>query len=664
MKCKTGKAAEGIFLGTALGLVLGGVLIFSRGQVSLPGGPLKAGYGVLVTALVLTASLGLGSYLWARLGLSFQSTVEEVSFSLALGLGVLAYQVFLLGALGVITPGVLGGILFLNLAAFRTSAARMITRGKDGRLRHILSRVEGPGFHVLLALGLSGIFFLTFFQSLTPPWSPDALTYHLEGPRIFLMEGGIRLLPDVWGANGPFTVEMLYMLSLGLGSSISPKLIHLTYGLLLGFLTYALGSRFVNREVGWFSAVVLTAVPIYPLWASVAYADFTWAVYEFSAVYAFLVWVKSRQKGWLAAAGLCLGFGLGSKYLALAGGAVLGPVVILLSWKGGWKKVVRNGLLFGGTALVVGSPWYLKNWVLGGNPTYPLFFGGKGWSQVRADWLMDYLHSFGSGYEWKELLSIPWRLYGDNSAFSTFLGSVEIPSLLFPLVLLLPFGKRSRTLNLLTVITAARFVLWAFGSQQTRFLLPLMPGLSVMTAYVLVELIQKSWLGKRGLIISRGLVGGMVLATLLYSGIFLSTVKPIPVTLGKESPAEFLGRMVPNFQALRFIQQEITAQDRVMMIWDGEGFYCDQRCWPDTEHSRWSRLVHGAGSLDEINRWLDRHEITHLMMTGSYTNFILSHDPSGIHQQAYVYFKQEYLPSCLEEIYRDENSALWKRICP
>ncbi len=71
--------------------------------------------------------------------------------------------------------------------------------------------------------------------------------YHLQGPRIFLNSGKILPLADIWGANGPFTIEMLYMFGLRFGSDTFAKLLHMSYAILLVMSTFTFGRRFL----GW-----------------------------------------------------------------------------------------------------------------------------------------------------------------------------------------------------------------------------------------------------------------------------------------------------------------------------------------------------------------------------------------------------------------------------
>src|SRR5262249_36287380 len=107
----------------------------------------------------------------------------------------------------------------------------------------------------------------------------------------------IVLLPEVWQANGPATLNMLYLIGLGLHSDVSAKLLHLSYGILLGLATFAAGKRYVGPNGGWLAVAILLGMPILPFWASWAYTDMAWALYEFLALYVFILWVENRTEG-------------------------------------------------------------------------------------------------------------------------------------------------------------------------------------------------------------------------------------------------------------------------------------------------------------------------------------------------------------------------------
>ena len=56
-------------------------------------------------------------------------------------------------------------------------------------------------------------------------------------------------------------------------------------------------------------------------------------------------------------------------------------------------RVSGQSLVFGFVAGLVALPWYLKSWVLLGNPFYPFVFGGLYWDSLRSE----LFNRFGSG---------------------------------------------------------------------------------------------------------------------------------------------------------------------------------------------------------------------------------------------------------------------------
>ena len=200
--------------------------------------------------------------------------------------------------------------------------------------------------------------------------------------------------------------------------------------------------------------------------------------------------------------------------------------------------MIANAAIFGAAALLVGGPWYLKNWLWTGNPVYPFYFSPGGNLGERVALWMDYMNGFGAPRTLVGYLLLPVLLYTQYTRFGTFMGSIEIPSLLFPFVLGYPFIRRTPALNILAGWVVLRFAFWAIGAQQTRSLLPLFPALSILVAYVLVSLAGPVR-GLLGRALLRGLGFGMLAAALVYSLLFFADVRPLGVIVGSESREDF-----------------------------------------------------------------------------------------------------------------------------
>jgi hypothetical protein len=516
-----------------------------------------------------------------------------------------------------------------------------------------------------VVLVLSGsILGFTLLQALTPPWHYDSLMYHLQAPRLFLEAGRILLLPDLWQANGPFTIEMLYTLGLAWGSDSFARLLHLAYAVLLVLATFGFGKRYLGRWEAWLAVALLVGVPILPFWAFAAYADMAWALYGFLALYALMLWKERSERRGLLLAGLMMGWALGSKYLALSGLGILGLYIL---WQGrhiGWRRSVTSGALFGAIALCLALPWYAKNWLWSGNPVYPFYFGGIGWDRLRLEQLMGYLGAFTAGRRPIDYLLLPWNLYAQNEKFGTMGAALDFPGLLIPLALPYPLMPRHRVMDGVACMAGLSFILWALGSQQTRFLLPIFPALALMGAYVLACIARglKRWSRvAKSLVLFLAVVA--LLATFFLQLITFYGLPPGKVVLGLQSKDSFLQQRLNNYRALQFVTENLSPDERVMMMWDGRAYYCDERCLADADQSNWTRLVGPASDPHDVAVHLQAKGVTHLLLNREDLKVVSDHDPSGHTEQAAEFFHEEFLPSCGEEVYRDSYMLLVKIEC-
>ena len=233
---------------------------------------------------------------------------------------------------------------------------------------------------------------------------------------------------------------------------------------------------------------------------------------------------------------------------------------------------------------------------------------------------MTFLQSFGPQLKVITLPLAPLWLYTRHELYSSFMSSLEYPSFLFPLCLLLPFSRPPKALRWLAAGLVIRFALWGLSSQQTWFLLPLFPGLAVLSAYTLdwlAGILHRSSVQR---ILSTGLIGSLLVVTLIYLGVFWAMTRPGPVLVGMESRDAFLRRNASTYAVQAFIQTELSPNARVLMLWDGQTLYCDRRCVPDTEQTQWTRLVVENNTVDAVVKELRQMGITHLLVNG-FTQF-------------------------------------------
>jgi hypothetical protein len=273
---------------------------------------------------------------------------------------------------------------------------------------------------------------------------------------------------------------------------------------------------------------------------------------------------------------------------------------------------------------------------------------------------MAYLGSFGTGRSLADYLLLPWNVYAQHVRFGTFMTTIELPSLIFPLAVLFPFFSPSPYLRPLTWLGLGLFVVWAAGSQQIRFLLPIFPVAAVLTAGVLI----RWWRGLEArvglrILVPALLIGGIA-STLAYQVIFLGNTRPLAVVIGRESKDSFLERAVYDYRALRYVSTAIPPGSKVAMLWDGQGYYCDPRCWPDADQSRWVQLVQAEGDEQSALDALADEGFDYVLVDYEGASFLMAHDPTGHHARAFTLLLDAVAGGRLESAFASEKVTIFR----
>ncbi len=608
--------------------------------------------------LTLLLGIAIGRTVLRFLNASFLTGAEQLIFGLPIGFGIFAYAILGLGIIKHLTPLALL-ILFAGLFALTLPEWSMILSALPKQISKVhpaWARLNKPSRIIIISAGI--VLVLSLAQSLTPPWDYDSLMYHLQGPVTFLREKGIAFSLENYQINHPFTLEMLFTFGLAFHSDLYAKLIHLTYTICLYAATFLLADKIINRRVAWIALALMLGIPTLPIWGTWAYIDVGWALYEFLSLYAVLLWTRSRNSTWLIIAGISIGFALGSKYLAIVTAGLLG-LWILWQSRAQWQGIFFNALRYGAVGILIASPWYIRNYLASGNPIYPFFFGGPGWEPDRLTLLNEFLHNFGTGNTLWDYLLLPFNIFIQSKKFNTF--STEVPSFLFIIAILYPLRRGDGKANLIGLFTLIYFAYWATGSQQIRFLLPIFPLLSIITAVVLASLGST----RTQRILLAGLVGGAIVSTVVYQGIYISTVQPFGVIVGIESKGDFLSREVPVFNADQFIRNNLLHDAHVMQLWNGETYYCGDQCLQSTDPLSWTSMARiNSEDVNSVRTSLRELGVTHLLLSGDVLWFMQFHDWNGDHKLAFDFLIGKFIPVCGKQIYSDNYVVLFELTCP
>jgi hypothetical protein len=391
-----------------------------------------------ITILFLTGwcliTAGVGRLCLGGTAIRFASRSEGLFLAAGIGLIISGYAVFLLGVTGSLTASGIGLLL--------TSLALCSVAGWLCPLRTAPAAPTGLSAGELPASLLLGILLLAgFVLTLTPEIGRDALIYHLAVPKLYLLHHGFYFIPGNAFAGYPLLGEMQYLLALFLQNDILAKAMN--YALLCGIiLGIGLFVRHVlhNQRFTGLSMLIFVSIPSVFAVSHAAYNDLFVAFFTLAAIYSFFRWSEDRLTAWLILCGLFSGSAAACKYTALIA-TPLGCLGILwLAHRTGNRasETLRRLGLYVAPVLIAGSPFYLKNWIVTGNPFYPFFygiFGGRGWDGDQARLYDLLIQNLGMGRSLPDYLLLPWNL-----SIRAKMDSPEFDGILGPIFLLtLPF---------------------------------------------------------------------------------------------------------------------------------------------------------------------------------------------------------------------------------
>ncbi|HVL38706.1 MAG TPA: phospholipid carrier-dependent glycosyltransferase, partial [Fimbriimonadaceae bacterium] len=377
--------------------------------------------GALITLAFCVAMTSLGRLVLRRVGLWKTEELNDPALLLALsGLLALGMVGTLTLFIGFLPGGFRWGLVVCALLAL-VGVAGLV--GPAGNLRPRLPQ-EMRGVGILHFAAISVAFLFALIGALAPSdvndW--DTLAYHLAVPKLWIQAGQITYIPFIHHSNFPFAVDNLYIWGLQWGGESGAKAFMVAYfGLgILAVFGFA-RQRYGPSAAPW-AALVFATVPVV-LWESgTAYIDVAHGVYAGVGVLLAALWAehKGRQSALLWLAALHLGLAAGSKYTGLQTILAVGLVLVwlVLTRRDGSRPRIGPVLVAGAIALLLASPWYVKNAVVNGNPVYPFFyevFGGRNWSSEHAAVYRDEQQTFGvgrhgAGRDWSALGHAVWGL--------------------------------------------------------------------------------------------------------------------------------------------------------------------------------------------------------------------------------------------------------------
>lgn len=421
-------------------------------------------------ALTVVTAWALGAVLLRRLAVEFYIW-EERLFAFITGSACLSALVFVLCSLKLARKGVFLalGILIIGYA-FYSRAHR--SQAKP------LPPLSTPWRWVFgLTFAAFALFYLT--NAMVPEMSPDGMAYHLGVVAKYRAAHGFTTITTNMHDNLSQGVEMLFLFAFAFGRNSSAALVHFAFWIALALLILSYGARIGKPTVGAAGALFTALSPLVALDGSVAYIDLAEAAVVFTVFYLLQIWDQNRNPKMFVPIGILSGFAYAVKY---TGGLAVFYAVAFIVWKL-WrskKPMLRPALAVCALSAAFILPWMLKNWIEVANPVSPfanrIFPNPYVHISQEEDWRR-YLRT----YDLTSYSELPLQLTVKGNHVTGFFGPLF---LLTPLALLALRFSAGRQLWLV----AAIFALPYFANVGARFLIPIIPFVSLALALTLADL--------------------------------------------------------------------------------------------------------------------------------------------------------------------------------
>ena len=589
---------------------------------------------VMIAALITLVGSGVGRRLLRQLDLSSWSVPERIAAAGLLGLSALSLLIFGVGAIWLNALSVSLLLIVMTVLTWRDILAWA------GELRGWLWRgLPHESWPRFLALAVLIMLLIALALALLPPSKWDVLTYHLAGPQQYVEHGRFYAIKHNHFLGFPQLVETLYAGQLALTERLTGGApLHWVIGVFTLMLAGGYAARRSGAAAGWMAAAVLLAA--FSLWLEMtfAYTDLMPVGLAVIALALAEQWDAVRHSGrashsappspfrtglgYLILIGVVVGLGMSTKYTALWMGAAFGVLIVWLGRREGWRSSLAYGLIYGVAAVLMLTPWLIRDAIWYHNPVYPLVFPAAEMDSIRQDWYSQPESGlvYGSNAWQIPVLPLTATFFGfeGSGIFGTDVGPLFL--ILVPLVTLawscLSSQERvtvCRALLVAGVVTVAWMLSSAVGSYislQMRLVFYLFGPLAIV-AGITVEALRR--LPKKPLdvgFVLRAMVGLTVVFTVIGS---VRALNDSGVQLYFSGKAGYASNYLEHalgwhYATMRQIDQ-LSQGATVRFLWEPRYLYCDHRrldCMTDSLMDAWyyARRTVGDGSPAAIaERW-------------------------------------------------------------
>ncbi|MCK5160028.1 MAG: glycosyltransferase family 39 protein [Candidatus Aureabacteria bacterium] len=516
--------------------------------------------------IILFVSASAGRSVLGWLSLSSEERLRNFVLSAGIGLTLIIMMVSFLGSLSLLRTWS-GHLVLLVLLLTGWKYIFLSMRSSPSMLKKIF-RERHTITQWFLILALTAAVVVTLIPATAPPTGMDSLVYHLNLPKEFLKEGKIYQVPFDINALWPLNIEMLFTFGLMFfKNAVLAKMFNYLMGVLTIPCIYLISRKFASRTFSLAAAALYYLMPAVLSQSGYAYVDVGIAFFTSLLLLLVCEWMDDKKLNTAVLMGIFGGILLGAKFtnaIILATVAIMMLLWIFLEKKS-LLPAVKPLFLFGVVMLIVSCHWYVRSYVLTGNPIFPFLNSLFGVESLRE------FKSSAASVGFKEFFITPFNLVLKPQLYGGVANQLG-PALIafFPLVILgLWKNPRAKVFFLGFVFY---YIAWFFLKQNARFLLPAMVLFYPVAAAGHEAVFEKNRIS--GIIIS------VILGTIIF--MFVSTAvyyaRPsAALFFGGELSGEYLEKLEPTYGISRIVEETVPEYETVLIAGEIKRFYFNRK---------------------------------------------------------------------------------------
>ncbi|MEI8218715.1 MAG: hypothetical protein WCG51_06695, partial [Elusimicrobiota bacterium] len=525
----------------------------------------------------VAAAYGYGSFLLQRIVRKaiILTQLEHILFSLPIGFTVLSLVVLGGNSIAITSTWFYFTVL--------TAGCGVATISAYDSVNSLINRIRGITTTDILALIFVAIpCIISLVGALAPSTQFDALVYHLELPTRYLAHGGLYAVPANLFFSFPQLIEMLFQMGIALHGDTVASLTAWIFYPMTALAIYAFCSRFnpgpTGKALGYLSAIIWLYLPQAFLVSTGAFVDIALAFYLTMGIFALFLWREnSASPSLLLLSGILSGGACGIKY---TGSILLAYGLLMIIFTAPRNMRIASFSIYFLSAVTVFFSWVIKNIVFLNNPLAPWGTQIFNHSLLTSAVAQSYLsHIAGHGTSFHGIVNIfmlPWNMTVHGFAFGggfDIIGPLYL--LYFPCLFLVRFRlfsdeKNSSIHRDFFAIIFFYSIVWFFTGKVLRFMLPIIPFLSIMIAGGLLAALRNGYFLK---ITAVTVFIAAIVHNVLMANMVLSYIQPAKVVLGGQSREQYLGQKLFYYRGVSAANALLGQNTRVLYFGETRGYY-------------------------------------------------------------------------------------------